>query len=294
MTAEVPSLEAAHVAARQGSYDQAASICGSIIASGAPELAAEARALLREIDRARERPDRPLHLVVMGDSLSVPRPENPKTYDPAAAPALAPVFSDTYPAVLRRSLLAEYAPRDVVITTMCRSSNGMLDVAADAYVGLFYFDPTVVIIHCGVVDLWPRDEAGVSGPRVELGEFGAAFERLLSIRRQYCAAKPLIVVGVAPTDRRWMERLPGIGATIDAYNAVLSRSVDDRTTFVDMRKIVDPDHPEATLHADGIHLNARGHAALATEIAQAIRRLRPYGSFIPSSDRTAGGSTSSS
>ena len=230
----------------------------------------------------------------MGDSLSVPRPENPKTYDPRSSPELAPVFAETYPNVLRRSLIAEYAPRDVVITMMCRSSNGMLDVAADAYVGLFYFDPTVVIVHCGVVDLWPRDEAGVTGPRVDLEAFSAAFERFLSIRRQYCAAKPLIVVGVAPTDRRWMERLPGIDRTIDAYNAVLARSVDDRTSFVDMRTVVDHTRPEETLHPDGIHLNARGHAALASAIGDAIRRLRPYDSVVPLIGPTAGGSSSSS
>ena len=290
-------LDAARLAAKQGSYDQAASICGAIIAADGMDsqaVADEASALLREIAEARRNPDRPLHVVLMGDSLAVPRPENAKTYDPRLAPALAPAFAGTYPALLRQTLAVAYSPRDIVLTTMCRSSNGMADVAADAYVGLFYFDPTVVVVHCGVVDLWPRDEHGQTGPRIDIDAFASALGRFLAVRREYCAAKPVVLVGVAPTDQRWIERLPGIDHTIETYNAVLAAASDERTAFIDMRRIVDPSQPERTLHLDGIHLNARGHAALATAIADAIGRLCPYGSLVPSVDRAVGGSSSNS
>lgn len=280
-------MRAADVAARQGSYDQAQSICDAILRLEPADerVTAPARALLERIHEARRRPDRPLHVVLMGDSLSMPRPENAKTYDPRLSPELAPVYSETYPVLLRHALESRYAPRDVALSTMCKSSNGMADVAADAYVGLFYFDPNVLIVHCGVVDLWPRDEGALTGPRLDVAAFAAAVGRFLTVRRENCAMKPVVLVGVAPTDQRWIERIPGIDRTIAAYNDILRRTVDERTAFIDMERIVDRADPQATLHADGIHLNRAGHAALAAALADEIAGFGLYGT---------GGSTNSS
>lgn len=81
-------MRAANVAAAQGSFDQAQSICEVVLLSqpGDERAAAAARTLLESIVDERREGDRPLHVVLMGDSLSMPRPENAKTYDPRISP----------------------------------------------------------------------------------------------------------------------------------------------------------------------------------------------------------------
>jgi lysophospholipase L1-like esterase len=276
-------LDAARVAFEQGSYDQAASIALAALADSteintteAASMRAEAVRLMEEVDVGRRDARRPFHLVIAGDSLALPRPENAKTYDPRTSPRLHPTFDRSYPALLRDRLVGRYQ-RDVLVSNLSRASHGMPEVAADTYVSLFYLDPTAIVVHCGIVDCWPRDDAGGT-PKADLAAFKAALHRFLSLRRQYCATKPVVLVGLAPTDSRWESRLPGINDTIARYSDELARVREPRTFFIDMRTIVNVSDSHRTLHLDGIHLNEKGHALLAEAIAD---RLRPEIVYAP-------------
>lgn len=291
-------LVAARVAHEQGSFDQALSIAtsaaiaadGELTGGALIEFQGELARLIQLTEEDRRSPSRALHVVIAGDSLALPRPENAKTYDPRSSPSLLPTFCNAYPALLLTQLRSMYPERDVVITNMSRASQGLAEVAADAYVSLFYLDPTAVVLHCGIVDCWPRGDDVSAPPKTDLDAFRAALERFLSLRRDFCQRKPLVLIGLAPTDARWRDRLPGIDRVIDRYDAALRAVTEPFTSFVDMRHIVDAEDPYASLHLDGIHLNLRGHELLAAAIAAQLEPEMLYG--VPPT-RT-GGSTSSS
>lgn len=122
-----------------------------------------------------------------------------------------------------------------------------------------------IVLLGGFNDLWHRDEADIA----------KNFEKMLAL---IPASRPVIIVGVFPTDPRVVAAFDGMNARIKSLNKGLAQvcADDARCRFVDIGgELVDAEgmlNPE--LHdGDGLHLNAAGNAVLIRALKDALLEI---------------------
>jgi len=146
--------------------------------------------------------------------------------------------------------------------------------------------PDVVVLHCGIVDCAPRalrrwelQIAGKLGLYRAIKPFSvplrryrkiqytspARFSETLQAIRARFPGKPVAAIGILPPRPGHEALVPGVGARIRAYNAILAASTD----FIDTS-----DFPDEGMIEDFVHMNAAGHRVIFEKVHAALDRLR--------------------
>ncbi|MHB8657091.1 MAG: hypothetical protein ACYC91_03920 [Solirubrobacteraceae bacterium] len=146
----------------EGLYDNAIAVAWAAADAGLPR---EAGRLMMLCADANASPSRLLHVVVVGDSLALPRPERLSRHDPLRRPHLSTPRGGTVPLLLE-ALLRAQSDRPATVTCLARASFGIRDVVTDAPMSLGYLDPDAVVVLAGIVDVWIEDGAG-GEPRLD-------------------------------------------------------------------------------------------------------------------------------
>jgi lysophospholipase L1-like esterase len=211
-----------------------------------------------------------MHIVMSTDSLSLPRPWF------QAKPALEPDkftrLAETYPLLVEAALRRRLS-FDARVTNMATRASGIAATFAQRLDLFSWMEPTVSLIHKGVVDCWPREAKG-GEPNTTPDAFRESLQKLMDERFRMNPDNRLILVGIAPTNAHALSKTPALNQTIAIYNEILKSFRDENTVYVDM-EAVHAVHGEQILHPDGHHLSRIGHRHLAEEILQAVDELVP-------------------
>lgn len=202
------------------------------------------------------------HLVFCTDSLSLPRPW--KKNAPLEFPELFLGYNKTYPFLLKDCL--ETAEHRIDISLLAKRGGTSKDVALSAEDAFFWRSPSVVVLHIGIVDCWPRGEGGAL---VDIDSFKKNLLLCLQNKQKFAKNTPLIVVGIMPTLSRIVAKNPGINEIISDYNRVLKAVFGHNALFVDSEALF-KQYGEKLLHPDGHHLSKDGHEVIAQKIQEAL------------------------
>ncbi len=143
-----------------------------------------------------------------------------------------------------------------------------------------YFDPQLVIIHCGIVDCAPR--AFTLFEKKLLKKLGLKPKRLIRFLRKYRGYRltpqkkfekicvrlknqffgvPVWSIGIMPASLAYEKKLPGIIKSIAAYNQILAENFN----FIDNREF-----PLEGILGDHHHLNGYGHKVLTERLNKVL------------------------
>lgn len=221
-------------------------------------------------------------LVIIGDSLAMPRPEVP--------------YELTYPYLLKGKL----GPRWEVINRARRANR--IDVQMEEQNlcdDIFWLEPDIVVVHLGIVDCAPRLFSvrqrhlleripavvryriiGVASrhrafltkhfPKqyVPLGAFEQLYEALIARLRNLNMYT--ITCNIADTSEKNKSRSFGFAQNIRMYNRVIEdASWRHGAKLIDCYRL--SREIEGFLLEDGIHLSPRGAMAVAEEICLAVK-----------------------
>ena len=226
----------------------------------------------RLIDACAERKaeaDRALHVVLVGDSLALPRPARSATYEPPRRPELSTARGATVAFLLERHLRAR-SRRPATVTLRSQASHGIRDVVRDLPLTLGYLDPDALVVFVGWVDVWLEDgERPRLGPRA----FEAEVDALMTYHRALGPGRKLVVVGMPRPGEAVLRHRPSAGEWVAVYNEILRGAVSEPAEFVDFDELGDG---AELVHGDGVHLSAAGHERLANALALTLsdERLR--------------------
>lgn len=207
-----------------------------------------------------------LHLVFCTDSLSLPRPW--KKNAPLEDPDLFTRFDETYPFLLQDA----FVKHNACISLLAKRGGTSKDVLLQAEDVFFWRSPSLVILHVGIVDCWPRGEEGK--PIFDIDVFRKHLIGFLEIKRKYAYNLPLIVVGLSPTNTRSLARSASfdLKKRISDYNTVLKDVFEDDAHFLDMDALFQR-HNEVILHPDGHHLSRYGHWLVYKKLEEIMKDI---------------------
>lgn len=203
------------------------------------------------------------HLVFITDSLSLPRPWR-KNF-PLEYPENFLSYDQTYPFLLKESL--EHSGHKTHTSMLAKRGGTSKDAVLSAEDGFFWRSPSIVILHIGIVDCWPR---GDKGQLVTLKDFKENLLQLLNIKQKFANNIPLVVIGIAPTLPRIIAKNPTINQTISNYNQVIKNTLGDHAIFVDMEALFKKNGSSSLLHPDGHHLSQQGHELLSRKLHEIL------------------------
>ena len=149
-----------------------------------------------------------------------------------------------------------------------------------------YFNPDIVIIHCGIVDCAPR--ALKKWEQHLLGGFPLLGKKVHKYREQlrrfrnisytsqtqfkylldYLQSKlgnNLVAISIAPPTAGYQKKIEGIIERVDAYNTLLKRIGN----YVDLSEM-----PESCIGSDDYHFNHLGHEFVAQKLEKTINLVR--------------------
>lgn len=217
-------------------------------------------------------------IVILGDSLSLPRPDNGVNYE------------DTYGYLLQENNYEVLnRSRRANDTNLQLLEQNMLD-------DIIYLNPDVVIVYLGIVDCAPRlftkNESRVlsllsSGIRhtiikifsrhrryitkfrrltyVRKEEFQKNLDKLVVLLKQKKAE--IIIINISNTNRGNEKRSHNFKKNIDEYNLVISKIAKSRRlVLLNMNNISN------MLLDDGVHINKKAHAYIFEKITEYIRK----------------------
>lgn len=202
------------------------------------------------------------HLVFCTDSLSLPRPW--KKNAPLEFPELFLGYDKTYPFLLKERL--ETTEHRVDISSLAKRGGTSKDAALSVEDAFFWRSPSVVVLHIGIVDCWPRGE---NGALIDIDSFKQNLLLFLQNKQKFAKNIPLIVVGIMPTLSRVVAKNPGINETISDYNRVLKAVFGHNALFIDSEALFEQ-YGEKLLHPDGHHLSKDGHEIIAQKIQEVL------------------------
>lgn len=206
------------------------------------------------------------HVVLVTDSLSLPRPW--RQTDKLGLGDGSVRYIESYPYLLKRRLRQHVPNKDVEVSNFATRASTLTSVWSHRLELFSWMEADVAVIHRGVVDCWPRADNG-SKPRIPLDKFEADYVRLLDEREKLESAAKLIVVGISPTNALALAKDPSTNDLIRSYNEVFKRHMRNGMYFLDMEKVA-AKHGGATIHPDGHHLSGLGHVVLAQELESVI------------------------
>ncbi|MDH4618268.1 SGNH/GDSL hydrolase family protein [Brevibacillus sp. AY1] len=170
-----------------------------------------------------------MNIIILGDSLALPRPHRINNYIPALKEELAVRFQETYGYLVEQAMRKKYTTTEITVTNRAQRFSTMKDISARFWDHLFFFQPDVIVMQVGIVDCWFRENLG-GKQLVELSEFEQHYIHILSLLEQRPDTK-LIVIGICPTSVKMEQRYPGILDQIRAYNVVLKSRENHHQIF---------------------------------------------------------------
>ncbi|MCM3760895.1 GDSL-type esterase/lipase family protein [Alkalihalobacillus oceani] len=207
-----------------------------------------------------------MRIVIIGNSLALPRPKRINQYDPKKKEELAVSFDDTYGFLVEKTIQAEYPDLHIRVINRAQRAYTIKHIAQTFADHLFYFEPNILILNVGLVDCWFRDENGTQ--MVNKVEFRQVLIRIMSMLSLRPEVK-IIIVGITPTNTKMENRYKGMNDEIRKYNEILMDGVDYRQTFyVDVEKNIQLNE---ILLPDGQHYNKEGNRIVAEKISILIR-----------------------
>jgi len=199
-----------------------------------------------------------MNILIIGDSLALPRPHRIKSFNPAEEHQLAVHFQETYGMLIQEHLYRSFPEEFSTVTNRAVRSCTLKHILSEWMDHLYIFTPDVVILQVGVVDCWFREELG-GAQMVPHDEFVKLLDDLIHMLKLRPNTK-VIAVGIALTSNKMEQRYPGILNEIRKYNRTLRSKVDHRQFFyVDMEPFTDPNQQNKYLLPDDSHLNKEGN-----------------------------------
>ncbi|SIQ38247.1 SGNH/GDSL hydrolase family protein [Domibacillus enclensis] len=210
-------------------------------------------------------------VMILGDSLSLPRPGNFKTFNPKEDLELGVEFNQTYPYLLQENLTNFY-----VINRAVRASTIKSIYERDRMDHIFLTKPDVIVIHVGIVDLWPRTELNGLGYLSEC-EFAYYYIKILKLLKVLPNTK-VICIGIANTSRKMEKRFPGLLNKINIYNKIIKNicNLNDQAIYVDISTFLRTECLEEYIMKDHQHLNAEGNKLIASLIIENISKIKSF------------------
>lgn len=216
-------------------------------------------------------------IVILGDSLSLPRDELP--------------VENTYPYLMNKFLKDKY----ILFNRSIRANDTKLQIEK-FYDDVVLFNPDVIIIHLGIVDCAPRlfyrkeriffSKINRLFPIVTLMNhyryfftkiFPKVYVKIQEFEKNYInilkkiyeMKKNVIIVGISNTTEKNKIISHNYDKNINCYNNILKKIGKDfsNVTYIDMYNY----DPDTILLKDGIHLNNKGSKILAENILEIIK-----------------------
>lgn len=222
-------------------------------------------------------------IVLLGDSLGMPRPSDDISYE------------DTYP-----FLLAEFLPYCTVIPRFSRARDTKFQSSEQQINDdILWLSPDIFCIHLGIVDCAPRLFSRLENNllarlpafirNIIIGMMSKHREKITKYRRceyvsseqyekfmskiiQNTMSAKVIVIGIIMPPSKVLCRSYNFKANVEEYNRILLQLAKKTgSIFIDINQLLDANRH---LCHDGIHLNKQGNKLLAEIIHEEIKKLR--------------------
>ncbi|KZE48552.1 hypothetical protein AV540_16640 [Brevibacillus parabrevis] len=211
-----------------------------------------------------------MNILILGDSLALPRPHRINNFDPAVDKELAVHFNETYGYLLEKELRSNYPEANISVTNRAQRFSTIKDIHEQFANHLFFFQPDVIVLQVGIVDCWFRENLG-GKQLVEIGDFERFYKKILYLAEMRPQTK-LVVLGICKTSMKMEQRYPGLLYQISAYNQVLKNGANrHQVFFIDMESHIDACRPHTYLLPDDHHLNKRGNELVSKHLLQLTR-----------------------
>ena len=228
-----------------------------------------------------------MKIVILADSLALPRPEHEGNIP----------YEATYPYLLEQSLRQQDSFTPQVIERGMRRRT--IELVLDDWLELVEFrKPDIVVVHVGIVDCAPRvflrHEASLvtrlRPVRLQKSIFDFAHKhrrRIVTLRRRvYVPAerfrrhlaevcekgraaglKSLVLVNILVPPDELEQRSPGFQQNVHIYNRMLEEEArQPGVHLIDLNGLIEKEGGPDKLLLDGIHINEAGHRLLAREL----------------------------
>lgn len=213
-------------------------------------------------------------ILIAGDSSSQPVPCNLKKFDPELNPFMATKYFDTYPQILEDILRDRlYFKKVRVNNSLAQRGFGITNLTARLPEIFSYYDPDIIIIQVGVVDCWLRGN-NLERQNVPLPQYRQKLAKILQYKAKACPNKPLILMGISPTNPKLYQRNTGMNQIIEDYNNSIQQIAQETgNTFFDTSALMDADNPHKLIHQDGISFSTSGHRMVAQALGDLIIQI---------------------
>lgn len=240
-------------------------------------------------------PTKPTRVLVVGDSMALPRPE--VAYD-KTWPYLLGSFAGASVEVINRSRRG--ASTDLLLTEGGDPARSDYPRGADC---LESYAPAVAVLQLGIVDCAPRLIARGSlesrivdrlPPRIRRTYLSILKKhRRRSVERAYVPparfrdnlatyveramniGAKVVFVEIAPLGAKYLASNPEGGSCREQYNAVLREQAGRHPEHCRTVAPFGSSEVEACVLDDGYHTNAEGHRRIAQQIATILKALQP-------------------
>ncbi|TBL73012.1 SGNH/GDSL hydrolase family protein [Paenibacillus thalictri] len=213
-----------------------------------------------------------MRILVAADSLSLPRPHRINNFNPVTENELAVHYHETYGSLIDRKLRQNNPELYIEVINRGQRSCTIKSVAEQFADHLFFFQPDVIVLQVGIVDLWYREHLG-GKQYVNVHEFSVYYSRILEFIKMRPQVK-LAVVGILPTSVKMDTRYSGINKQVTLYNQVLKKGADNNQVFfIDMEPDLNPKQPQQYLLPDDHHLNKAGNQLVAGKLLSLLQAI---------------------
>jgi len=211
-----------------------------------------------------------MRILVLGDSLGLPRPHRINAYSPSEK-ELAVAYHQTYPSIIQKALINEFIESNYFeVVNRSRRFCNLRDILREFSDFLYFYEPDIIVLQIGIVDCWYRENRMQI---VDKKEFGQNLTKILEMLKLRPNCK-LIIVGICPTSEKMNQRYQGQNQEIKNYNEIYKKYVDNNKVFyIDMENHIEPTNVNAFLLPDDHHLNSEGNKLVAQELLKIIKAI---------------------
>lgn len=210
-----------------------------------------------------------MRIVVLGDSLGLPRPHRINAYSPEELD-LAVSYEQTYSSIIQKKLFEQYKGTFFEVINRSRRSCTIREIAREFSDYLFFYEPDVIILQVGIVDCWFRENRKQI---VNIKEFEMHLNSIVKVLKSRPKCK-LIIVGISPTSLKMDTRYPRLNTEIKKYNDIYISVVNHNEIFyVNLENFIEPSNLSEYILPDDHHLNPKGNELVAEEILKIINGL---------------------
>lgn len=211
-----------------------------------------------------------MRVLVLGDSLGLPRPHRINNYSPNEK-ELAVHYEHTYSSLIQQHLFNTYkAVEFYEVINRSKRFCTIRDIANEFSDYLFFYEPDVIILQVGIVDCWFREARQQIVNKQDFEKYLDSIITRLNLR-PLCK---LIIVGISPTSVKMDGKYPKINLEIKKYNKIYKEYVNHNNIFfINMESFVNVLDVHKYLLPDDHHLNREGNKLVAKEILKIIEGI---------------------